>query len=81
LGYDSSSARRTPSVTGALGTYLDQLSRIAGATAVTTKNLKAYTWSPPQVIADKTHIIEALEALVTAANGTGSDQSAPGSAF
>src|SRR2546430_2490785 len=65
LGYDSSSARRTPSVTGALDSYRDQLSRIAGAKAVTAKALKAYTWSPPQVTAAKTQIIEALEALVT----------------
>ena len=47
--------------------------------AVTAKALKAYTWTPPQVTATKPQIIEALEALVTAASGTESDQPAPGS--
>jgi hypothetical protein len=77
LGYDSSSARHTPSAAGALGTYLERVAQIPGGTAVTSKGLKAYTWRPPQVTAAKTQIIEALEALVTAANGTESDQ--PGS--
>jgi hypothetical protein len=79
LGYDSSSARHTPSVTAALGTYLERVSQIPGGTAATAKGLKAYTWAPPQVTAAKTQIIEALEALVTAASGTEQDQPAPGS--
>jgi hypothetical protein len=79
LGYDSFSAKATPSVAGALGTYLERVSQVRGATAVTSKRLKAYTWTPPQVTAAKTQIIEALEALVAAASGTESDQPAPGS--
>jgi hypothetical protein len=79
LGYDSSSAKATPSVTGALGTYLERVSQIPGGTAVTAKGLKGYTWTPRQVTAAKTQIIEALEALVAAASGTESDQPAPGS--
>lgn len=79
LGYDSSSARHTPSVTDALGTYLERISQIPGATAAKAKGLKAYTWTPPQVIAAKTQIIAALEALVIAASGTEQDQPAPGS--
>jgi len=79
LGYDSSSARHTPSVIGALDSYLEQLSQIAGAKAVTAKALKAYTWTPPQVTSAKTQIIEALEALVAAASGAEPGQPAPGS--
>jgi hypothetical protein len=79
LGYDRFSANATPSVAGALGTYLERVSQIPGATAATAKRLKAYTWTPPQVTAAKAQIIEALEALVTAASGTESDQRAPGS--
>jgi hypothetical protein len=79
LGYDSSSAKATPSVADALGTYLERVSQIPGGTAATAKGLKAYTWTPPQVTAAKTQIIEALEALVTADSGTESDQRAPGS--
>ena len=77
LGYDSSSAKHTPSVAGALGTYLERVAQIPGATAVTSKDLKAYTWTPPQATAAKTQIIDALETLVTAASGTESDQPAP----
>jgi hypothetical protein len=79
LGYDRSSARHTPSVAGALGAYLERVAQIPGATAVTSKGLKAYTWTPPQATAAKTQIIEALETLVTAASGTEQDQPAPGS--
>jgi len=79
LGYDSSSAKATPSVADALGTYLERVSQIPGGAAATAKGLKAYTWTPPQVTAAKTQIIEALEALVTADSGTESDQRAPGS--
>ena len=77
LGYDSSSARHTPSVAGALDTYLERVAQIPGGTAVTSKDFKAYTWTPPQATAAKTQIIEALETLVTAASGTESDQPAP----
>jgi hypothetical protein len=79
LGYDSSSARHAPSVAGALDSYLEQVSRIAGARAVTSKTLKAFTWTPPQVTAVRTQIIEALEALTAAASGTEPDHPSPGS--
>ena len=69
LGYDSGSAKYTPSVIDALASYVEQVSRIAGASAVKSKPLKAYTWKPPQVTASKAQIIEALETLVTAASG------------
>lgn len=73
LGYDSSSAKYTPSVIDALASYEDQVSSIAGASAVKSKTLKAYTWRPPQVTASKAQLIEALETLVTAASGEESD--------
>lgn len=79
LGYDSSSAKATPSIAGALGTYLERVWQIPGATAATAKGLKARTWTPPQVTAAKTQIIEALEALVTAASGIESGERAPSS--
>jgi hypothetical protein len=69
LGYDSSSAKYTPSVTAALTSYLEQLSSTPGASAVKTKALKAYTWNPPQVTASKVQIVKALETLVAAASG------------
>jgi hypothetical protein len=74
LGYDSSSARHTPSVHGALAVYLDQLVRIPGASTVRSKGLKAYTWVPPQVTASRTQIVEALEGLVAAASGAEADE-------
>jgi hypothetical protein len=77
LGYDSSSARRTPSVVSALDAYLGQVAQIAGATAVTSKTIKAYTCNPAQVTAAKAQIIETLEALVAAASGAEPDQQAP----
>jgi hypothetical protein len=73
LGYDSSSARHTPSVINALDSYVNQVSSIAGASAVKSKPLNAYTWKPPQVTASKMQIIEALEALVTASSGEEAD--------
>lgn len=73
LGYDSSSAKHTPSVIDALASYVEQVSRIAGASAVKSKSLKAYTWKPPQVTASKTEIIQALETLVTVAGGEETD--------
>jgi hypothetical protein len=73
LGYDSSSAKYTPSVIDALASYMERVSSIAGAFPVKTKTLKAYTWKPPQVTAAKAQIIGALETLVTAASGEESD--------
>lgn len=79
LGCDSGSAASTPSVAGALGAYLERVSRIPGAAAVTAKGLKAWTWTPPRVTAARTQIIEALEALAAAAAGAEPDQPPPGS--
>jgi hypothetical protein len=79
LGYDSSSARHTPSVTGALDAYVEQVSTIAGASAVKSKPLNAYTWKPPQVTDSKAQITEALEMLVSAASGEEPDGSATAS--
>jgi hypothetical protein len=69
LGYDSASAKYTPSVIDALASYVKQVSSIAGAAAVKSKTLHAYTWEPPQVTAAKAQIIQALETLVAAASG------------
>jgi hypothetical protein len=69
LGYDRSSAESTPSVIHALTSYVEQVSSIAGASAVKSKSLNAYTWKPPQVTASKVQIIKALETLVAAASG------------
>jgi hypothetical protein len=48
---------------------VEHVSGIAGASAVKSKALKAYTWKPPQVTEEKAQIIKALETLVTAASG------------
>jgi hypothetical protein len=69
LGYDRSSAKHTPSVIPALTSYLEQVSSVTGASAVKSKPLNAYTWTPRQVIASKVQIIKALEMLVAAASG------------
>jgi hypothetical protein len=69
LGYDSASSKYTPSVTDALAAYVEQISSIAGASAVKAKSLNAYSWNPAQVTASKVQIIKALEMLVAAASG------------
>ena len=48
---------------------MEHVPGIAGTAAVKSKALKAYTWKPPQVTAEKAQIIKALETLVTAASG------------
>jgi hypothetical protein len=69
LGYDPSSAKQTPSVIDALTSYVEQVSGIAGASAVKSRFLSACTWKPPQVTASKVQIIKALQMLVAAASG------------
>jgi hypothetical protein len=76
LGYDRSSAKFTPSVMPALTPYVEQVSSIAGASAVKSKPLNAYTLKPPQVTASKMQIIKALERLVAAAGGEETDRPA-----
>lgn len=73
LGYDSSSAKSTPSVIEALSSYVELVSTIPGASRIKHKELEAYTWKPPQVTASKAQIIEALETLVATASGEGTD--------
>jgi len=68
LGYDSASSKYTPSVAGALESYLQAVSKISGGTPVTSKTLKAWMWEPAKVPAAKEAIIQAFEALVAAAS-------------
>lgn len=69
LGYDTGSARYTPSVVQALETYVAQVSRISGGTLVKAKGLNAWTWEPATVPGVKDAVIEALNALVKHASG------------
>lgn len=69
LGFDTASAKNTPSVVEALNAYVARLAQIPGGTAAKAKSLEAWTWQPAYVPGAKDAIIEALESLVNRAGG------------
>jgi hypothetical protein len=69
LGYDTASAKHTPSVAVALDAYAAKLADINGGLAAKGKTLRAWTWQPSQVPGAKDALIEALESLVQDAGG------------
>jgi hypothetical protein len=69
LGYDTASARYTPSVAETLDSYVANVSRIDGGSPVKAKTIKAWTWTPAAAPSAKEAIIQTLEQLVSTVGG------------
>lgn len=69
LGYDTTTAKQTPSIVDALDTYTAELAHIPGGEAAKAKSLKAWTWKPDAVSGLMAKVITAMESLVQHASG------------
>ncbi len=64
LGFDPSSAEKTPSVQAALEAYLSAVAALPGAEPVKTTWLRAHHLSPPVVVRQRRRIAEILANVV-----------------
>jgi hypothetical protein len=71
LGYDPTSALTTPSVREALDSYVHSLAELPGAHAVRSPKLKAYEFSPADVVALGKRLVEVLADLVQRVSAIG----------
>jgi hypothetical protein len=69
LGYDASSAAKTPSVEPVLEWFLDEATRLTGARPVNKGSLHAVQLAAPAMTATKERIVELLDGLVQRVGG------------
>ncbi len=63
LGYDTGSAKNTPSVQDALSKYVDAVRRVPGAVRARARALQAYTFAPEAVCAQQEQLARLLRQL------------------
>jgi hypothetical protein len=67
LGYDTGSAKNTPSVQDALSEYVDAVRLVPGAVRATARALQAYTFAPEAVCAQQEQLARLLRQLASRA--------------
>jgi hypothetical protein len=81
LGYDTGSAKHTPSVQDALSEYVGAVGLVPGAVPARARSLQAYTFAPEAVCAQQAQLQRLLRHLASAASGPESPEVAAAEAI